>query len=62
MDVRFCFNLGERVRCTRTCITGVVDGFVVYADGTLGVCIAYTDANGVMLQQWRQLATIESAA
>lgn len=59
MQVEFKFNLGDRVRCARTGITGVIDGFAVYSDGTLGVCIAYMDANGVALQQWRQLATVE---
>lgn len=59
MQVDFGFSLGDRVQCDRTGVRGVIDGFAVYSDGTLGACVAYVDANGVMQQQWRQLATLK---
>lgn len=62
MQVDCKFSLGDRVRDTRSGVTGTVDGFAVYSDGTVGVCIVYRDANGIVQQQWRQLATVEAVS
>lgn len=59
MDVKFKFDLGARVRCTRSGIFGNVDGLIVYTDGTRGVCIMFADQTGSLRYEWRNEILVE---